>query len=131
VKGRVLAEHRRLDVLFVEARDAFRDEEVSDSAAEAFHELREALETHFDQEDRLYYPAIWALRPDLESGLREFVAEHEKFRNHLEQIEAMLARSDFAGGGRAIEALAGDFGRHEVNEENMLRSLDRDLEDAG
>jgi hypothetical protein len=129
VKGQVLAEHRRLDVLFVEAREAFRGEDVSDSATEAFQELREALEIHFEQEDRLYYPAIWALRPDLESGLQDFVAEHDKFRSQIEHIEALLAREDFAGGGRAIEALAGDFGRHEVSEESMLRRLDHDLEE--
>ena len=131
VKGQVFAEHRRLDVLFVEARDAFEGKkEGSDSALEAFHALREALETHFDQEDRLYYPAIWALRQDLKTGLREFVSEHEKFRNQLEHIDAVLARGDFEAGGRAIDALAGEFGRHEVREESMLRGLSRELEDA-
>ena len=130
MKGQVLAEHRRLDVLFVEARDAFHRKEVSDSAQEAYRVLREALETHFDQEDRLYYPAIWALRPDLKAGLHEFVAQHEKFRAQLEHIEAVLARGDLEGGGQAIEALAKDFGRHEVSEESMLRGLDQDLEEA-
>lgn len=130
VKGQVFAEHRRIDVLFVEVRDAFCRKEVSDSALEAYQVLREALETHFDQEDHLYYPSIWALRPDLKAGLRELVAEHEKFRGQLEHVDAVLARGDFEGGGHAIEALAGDFGRHEVREEAMLRGLDRELEEA-
>lgn len=128
VKDRVLAEHRRLDGLLAEACDAFRGGQGSDSGVEAFQELREALEIHFDQEDRLYYPAIRALRPDFKAGLQEFIAEHEKFRTQLENIETLLARADFEGSGRAIEMLAGEFGRHEVSEESVLQRLDRELE---
>lgn len=130
MKDQVLAEHRRLDVLFAQARDAFLRTDPSGRAVRALKELREALETHFDQEDHLYYPAIWALRPDLKPGLQDFVAEHEKFRSQLETIEAVLDRTDFEGCGRAIEVLAVDFGRHEDGEESMLRSLDLEIENA-
>lgn len=127
VEREVLAEHRRLDALFVEVQTAFQQPVVSEAAQEAFKELGEALDTHFDQEDRLYYPAIWALRPDLKPQLHAFREEHAEFRHELETIEGLLARGEFEEACRAIEALSGKFGRHEVSEEATLRSLDREL----
>lgn len=131
VEREVLAAHRRLDALFVEVQAAFQRRRVSDAARESFKELSEALDTHFDQEDRLYYPAIWALRPDLKPQLHAFSEEHAGFRRELESIEALLATEDFEEACRAIEALAGRFGRHELSEEATLGSLDRELSRSG
>jgi len=131
VEREVLAEHRRLDALFVEVQTAFKRPVVSEAARDAFKELGEALDTHFDQEDRLYYPAIWALRPDLKPKLHAFREEHAEFRRQLEAIEAMLASGDFEEACRAIEVLSGRFGRHEVSEEETLRSLDQELGSTG
>jgi len=130
VEREVLAEHRRLDALFVEVQSAFQRRRASDAAREAFKALSEALDTHFDQEDRLYYPAIWALRPDLKPQLQLFSEEHTRFRRELESIEGLLATEDFEEACRAIEVLAGRFGRHELSEEAALGSLDRELGSA-
>ena len=51
--SRVGAVHRSLAAMFEETRAAFRDGDEAEATA-AFGRLREELEAHFEQEDRLY-----------------------------------------------------------------------------
>lgn len=127
VEREVRAEHRRLDALFEDARDAFRAGEALDAARESFASLCDALETHFDQEDRLYYPPIWALRPESKPLLAAAVAAHEDLRARLRQIAALLEEGELAGAEGAFEELAAAFARHEQQEEQALAALDREL----
>jgi len=59
----VAEQHRRLDAMFAEALAAMRESAAADAIGEAFGRLRDALEAHLAQEDRLYYPSLCALRP--------------------------------------------------------------------
>jgi len=127
VEREIRAQHRRLDALFEDARDAFADEEASEAAREAFGVLHDALATHFDQEERLYYPAIWALRPERKAELEAIVASHGEFRVRLDAIGAHLARRDLAKARRSFDHLTQAFGQHESAEERVLAELDREL----
>lgn len=130
VERQVLAEHRRLDALFLDVREAFQAPDAADSSREVFHSVATALETHFDQEERLYYPAIWALRPKLRRKLQAFLKEHEAFRSELERVDELLSDGDVAAAGRAVDALAESFRRHEVAEEATLRRMESEFSDA-
>lgn len=123
----VLAQHRRLDALFDEVQDSFRPEGPPEAAREALKELREALETHFDQEDRLYYPAIWALRPDLKAQLKTLVDAHGEFLGHLDRLESLLGQGEVAEARSVFEYLSAVFTRHEAAEEETLAALDREI----
>ena len=127
VEQEILSAHRRLDVLMAEACGACRDTENSDGALSVFESLQVAMLTHLNQEDRLYYPSIWALRPDLEPQLRTFVDQHGEFRHQLKTIGELLSSEEIAEAGRTLEALTGRFGKHEVAEEALLRRLDREI----
>jgi hemerythrin len=127
VETQVLAQHRRLDSLFSDACDAFRQEGTLEAVREVFAELREALETHFDQEDRLYYPAIAALRTELKPQLEAFVESHRRFRQRIESIDDLLTRGDLAAAHRAVETLAAAFEQHEAAEEGVLSTLAREV----
>ena len=127
VEHEVLAQHRRLDVLFAEALEAFSSEDPRGAARSALVALRAALETHFDQEGELYYPAIWALRPDLKPELQGFLGAHGQFQILLERIEGMLSGPPLAEARSALEAFFSAFKAHEVAEEATLATLEREI----
>ncbi len=130
VERDVLAEHRRLETLFEEVLDSFHPEGEPDAARAALKELRAALETHFDQEDRLYYPAIWALRPDLKTELKGLVDAHDEFVAQLDHLEALLGRGKRGEARQATESLSSVFKSHEEAEEAVLATLDREFDTA-
>ena len=121
------AEHRRLDALFEEVRDSFRPAGSPEATREAVAELRVALETHFDQEDRLYYPAIWALRPDLKPKLKSLVDSHAEFLAQLDHLTALLERSEGDEARAVFDYVSAVFDRHEGAEEEILATLDREI----
>ena len=126
----VFAQHRELDSLFEEVLDSFRPEGPPEATLEALKELREALETHFEQEDRLYYTAIWALRPDLEPQLRTLVDAHGEFLAQLDRLGALLDRGERAEARSVFDYLSAVFKRHEDAEEAALATLDREIDAA-
>ena len=124
----IAEQHRALDGLFARAREALRagDAEGADGALDG---LRTALEIHFGQEGHLYYPAVWALRPDQEEALRSFLRDHERFRNQLVRIQLRIGEATAEAAG-SFEAFVDDFLDHEVREERLLRSLERQTAEA-
>jgi hypothetical protein len=125
VRESVEAAHRALDLLFGQARRAF-ETGGAPLARESFAELREALETHFDQEDRLYYPTIRALRPGSRDALARITESHAEYRETFAEIDACLAREEVASAAARFEAFARSFSRHEAMEEGLLRELERE-----
>ena len=126
----VLTEHRRLGELFEEVVDSLRPDGSPEATREALEELRAALETHFDQEDRLYYPAIWALRPDLEAHLRDLVGSHGDFLARVDCVQGLLGRGERAAARDAFQNLRTAFRRHETAEEDALAALEREIDAA-
>ena len=130
VTTEVLEQHRRLETLLEDVQKAFRADDGGASAREAFSRLRETLETHFEQEDRLYYPSIWALRPAQKAPLQACVAAHTRFRSVLHDISQLLEDDQLAGASSAFDAFAQRFESHEATEEAVLTELDRELGDT-
>ena len=121
------SEHRDLMALFVEAGAALCQTGCAAAAREAFALLRDALEAHFGQEEGLYYPPIWALCPERKPLLLRFMQAHEQFRARLGDIAAHLERDLLEDAARALEELARSFGGHQLEVEDLLRSLDQEL----
>ena len=130
VSVEVLEQHRRLDLLLADVREAFRVGDTHPSARESFTFLREALETHFEQEDRLYHPAIWSLRPTQKPALQACVRAHEDFRSMLRDIAELLESNDVTRAAQTFDLLAQGFESHEAAEEAVLAELDRERTDA-
>lgn len=129
-EGRFAAEHRRLDAMFEALLAALRGGSSDTALRERFAEMRESLEAHIDQEDRLYYPAVRALRPVHRDVIEELVRAHELFRARLEEIDGDLARGAIAEAGRELDTFVGAFGEHEATEERLLRAIDAELSEA-
>ncbi len=130
VTTQVLEQQRRLDALLDDLREAFRRSGTVQSLREAFSLLREALETHFEQEDRLYHPAIWSLRPTQKPALQACVRAHAGFRSTLRDIAELLEHGEMQRAAQTFDLLAQGFERHEAAEEVVLAELDREMDDA-
>lgn len=124
IGARVAAEHRDLNAILSDVREALRDRSA---APDALERLVEAFDVHFSQEDRLYYPAIGSLRPDLRGRLLSISDGHASFRARLDEIREQLDGGDLAAASLSLDALARDFGAHEAAEEELLAELDRAL----
>ena len=111
--SRVGAVHRSLAAMFEETRAAFRD---GDEAEE--------------QEDRLYYPAIRALRPDRAEAVDRVGMAHQQFIRRFELIVAQIQAVKLEEAERSFEEFAEAFIFHEIREEDLIRSRERELADA-
>jgi hypothetical protein len=116
-----------LVALFAEAGAALCQTGCAAAARESFARLRDALEALFGQEERLYYPPIWALLPERKPLLLRFVQSHEQFRARLGDIAAHLERDLLEDAAEALEEFAQSFGGHQLEEEELRRSLDQEL----
>jgi hemerythrin-like domain-containing protein len=128
--GAFAAQHRRLDSRFAGLIEALRAGGAPDALRDDFRRLRETLEAHVDQEDRLYYPAVRALRPVHRPVLEELMDAHEIFRSQLGVIEASLAEQAFAEAERALVEFVEGFAAHERAEEALLRRIDAEILEA-
>lgn len=127
----VAIEHRRLDGLFLEALRALRENDPPDAARSAFTRLRNTLEEHFRQEDKVYYPAVGRLSPAHEPVLQELMLAHREFRTRMSDVRALFVAADLAGAERSLAALAGEFTEHESVEERLLASIQEEMAAAG
>jgi hemerythrin len=129
--GQAVAEqHRRLDAMFGETLATLRESAAPDVIRLTFERLRDALEAHLTQEDRLYYPSLGVLRPVHRAVLDGLIAAHDGFRSRLEEIEARLGKQDLGEAERALGAFCSAFAAHEASEEQLLRRIDAEVAEA-
>jgi hemerythrin len=123
----VTFEHRKLGRLFARVWDALgRQEDGRQSARKALLRLTEAMEAHLGQEECLYYPTIWALRPDYKQPLSDLLDFHPRIRSRLAELAEALEAEAFAEVERLLDGLSRLFRQHESAEEHLLHSLDLD-----
>ena len=127
----VAAEHSRLESLFAETLGSLRKAAGGPAVHDAFTRLRDQLEAHLAREDRLYYPALRALRPAHREPLALIAAAHDTFHSQLAEIEASLAKGAPDIALRGVESLASLFAAHEVAEEHMLHQIDQEIRTEG
>jgi len=89
--------------------------------------LLEEVKSHLFREETLYYPTIWALRPDYMSPLRLLVDSHAHFRRLLDAIRECLERAAHEDAARRFEEFTRLFQEHEGAEEKLLETLEQEL----
>jgi len=115
--------------MFEETRAAFREGGEAEASV-AFGRLRGELERHFEQEDRLYYPAIRALRPDRAEAVDRVGKAHEQFLRRFELVDRLIQAGKLEEAERSFEEFAEAFIYHEMREEDLIRSLEKELAEA-
>ena len=123
LEDRLAQEHRRLEALFEELTWALETGRPAAEARAVFTELTETLEIHFEQEDRLYYPAIGGLRPELRERLAELAERHQWFRDRLRRVGDHLLHDDIAGARAVFDSLIDAFAAHESVEDEILQQI--------
>jgi hypothetical protein len=131
VRQAVRGEHRDLGELFLDVGRVFREPGDLEETRDSFAALSEMLDVHFEQEDRLYYASIGALRPDLKPEIRAISEAHRHFRLELAAIADQLERGDLDSARRSFIALEARFRRHEAMEEILIRDVDAEISEAG
>jgi iron-sulfur cluster repair protein YtfE (RIC family) len=124
---RVAAEHRSLDALFGETSAVLRVAEARGAARLALSRLRDEVKSHLFREESLYYPTIWALRPDYMGPLRLLVDSHAHFRSLLDAINECVERAAHEDAARRFEEFTRLFQEHEGAEEKLLDTLEQEL----
>lgn len=124
---KIADEHRALNRLFATALKLLEGDELDLGAGEAFGTLREAMESHLTAEENLYFPTIWAILPEFKDRLRAFIRAHHHFRGLLQEISGLMDSAEEEEAKYVLERLRHEFGRHEVSEEDALRSLDQEI----
>ena len=124
----ISTEHRRVDSVFAEALAVLQEGEEPRVVRDAFARLREQLETHLGLEDRLYYPALRALRPAHRGPLAAIAAAHDVFRARLMEIAARIEQGALDTVRDGLQSLCDTFVAHEAAEERLLRQIDLELQ---
>ncbi|MDP6978464.1 MAG: hemerythrin domain-containing protein [Myxococcota bacterium] len=127
-----ISEHRRLERLLAALTQAFEDGDSSEDLWSAFESVSNELDTHFEREDGLYFPAILALRPDLKSAFEGASRRHVWFREQLRLIGDHLRHDDEEGASGIFKVFYESFHSHEALEERLLSEvteLDEDAQD--
>lgn len=127
VRGAIAGEHLRLSSLFAETRTALENGGDGQRARAALSRLQDGMEAHFQREESLYFPTIWALRPDLKDFLAGLVETHPRFQDLFDAIARALEAASFAEAARYLEELVELFSDHERAEELLLHSLEAEL----
>jgi hypothetical protein len=116
----IQSEHQRLDVQFGEVWEAIEGE----GSRQACALLRTALEVHFGQEENLYFPTLWRLRPDCERRLKGLLSAHSGFLSQLDATIESLDQGDRERARERFEELQSGFASHEIKEELVLKSIE-------
>jgi hypothetical protein len=93
----------------------------------AVSRLLEAVESHLAREESLYYPTIWALRPDLKPPLLRLVESHSRFRGLLDALVESVETDAFDDAERRFDEFVDRFSQHEGAEETLLHSLEEEF----
>lgn len=74
-------------------------------------------------EERIHFPALHGLRPELDTELAELVVEHRYFRDRLDRLAKVLENAGIEEGGRQLNELVGRLSAHELREEQLVKKV--------
>ena len=115
--------HRHLELVFDDVGASLAQRDDLPVVNESLARLAGELTTHFDQEDRLYLPAIETLRPEHRERLGELRGAHAWFLKQLDRMSDRLRHEDLDGAAAMFRELERGFRLHEAMEEALLASL--------
>lgn len=115
---RISNQHRQLDLFYEMLLKSLFRENVEKARSE-FLRFHDALEAHFTVEERIHFPALHGLRPELDAELTDLVEEHKRFRATLAELSRLLEQKDLAGCSEELDRFVVELAAHEGREERM------------
>lgn len=116
---RISNQHRQLDEFYAMVEASIAAGRARRARSE-FVRFQDALEAHFQVEERIHFPAVHGFRPELDAELAELVEEHRGFRAQLSQIARYFEAEDLERSAAALDDLVVDLAAHEGREERMI-----------
>lgn len=115
-------EHDRLNRLYNSLQ---RDLHPSSrhAAYASFVRLRDALEAHFEVEDRVHFPTIQKFRPEFANLICSLQQGHTRFRKELAQISQIISAGEIDESRRLVGIFAHALADHEKAEEDLLAQV--------
>lgn len=115
---RISNQHRQLDLFYEMLLKSLSRENASKARSE-FLRFHDALEAHFTVEERIHFPALHGLRPELDDELAGLVEDHKTFRATLERLASLLEQKELARCSDELDRFVVDLAAHEGREERM------------
>jgi hypothetical protein len=119
----ISTQHRELTALLHECQMELNASAGESPSRELIRDLTESMEAHFGREESLYYPTLWALRPEVKASLKRLIGAHEDFRERLASIALDVQAGAITNAAVGLDQLARLFPEHEAAEERILDSL--------
>ena len=119
----ISTQHRELNTLLHECQMELNASAGESPSRELIRDLTESMEAHFAREESLYYPTLWALRPEVKASLKRLIGAHEGFRERLASIALDVQAGAITNAAVGLDQLARLFPEHETAEERILDSL--------
>jgi Hemerythrin HHE cation binding domain len=128
IQDLITTQHRRIDSMVAEIVGAVSETEDLALVRASFGRMREALEGHLRDEDRLYESALAGARPPHRYVLQGFLDAHKVFQSRLAEIDADLAQISHAEAARELTGFVAIFEAHEAAEERLLGQLEAEAQ---
>ena len=119
----ISTQHRQLDALLQDCQRTLDPSSGESPSMELVWELNESMEAHFAREESLYYPTLWALRPEVKASLKRLVDSHDDFRARLASVALDVRAGSIMNAAVGLDQLTQLFRQHETAEERILDSL--------
>jgi iron-sulfur cluster repair protein YtfE (RIC family) len=120
--NRISSQHKKLDELYDTVRHDL-DRRARHTAYVSFGRFRDALEAHFEIEDRVYFPAVHGMCPEHRGLLDVLSADHVGFCEELLRIHKLLGSHELDESDRRLKGLVVVLRDHEKREDGLLAIL--------
>ncbi len=91
-----------------------------------FVRFHDAIEAHLTLEDRVFFPALRGLRPDLENELAALAREHAEMRMDLDHLHDLLVEGELDACLERVARLGITISGHEMREEALMSRIHGD-----
>jgi hypothetical protein len=116
-------EHSELDRLVAAVEESLSGGRV-DVSRGALDELAAALESHFDVEERVYFPLVERFSPEHAAIVRAARLGHVKVVETLENLRDLVERGQVGAARRILALLLERFRTHETEEARLIAELE-------
>lgn len=120
--NRISSQHKKLDELYEAVRHDL-ERRARHTAHVSFGRFRDALEAHFEIEDRVYFPAVHGMCPEHRALLDVLSADHVGFCEQLLCIHRLVESNELEESEQRLQGLVVVLREHEQREDGLLALL--------
>ena len=117
-------EHSDLDHLVAALEESLSGGRIAVSRR-AVEELATALESHFDLEERVYFPLVERFSPEHSTRVRAARVAHAQVSETLQSLRDLIEQGETLKACRVLAVLLDRFRTHEIEDARLIADLER------